>query len=205
MGSGGCQGRDGVEDEAGFLVRLERVDGHEEERRDDESHGGAGRAGLREGERDQEGEGKRVNEEPREGGGEVVVPGGDAPVGRGAEDGVVVEAPELGPEGLLPKVRVQGYGDGEGDDEGNEKGADELGDRELAGEKEVEARRGEEEGDFGAEDCGGEDEEGEGYTKAREVGLRGLVWEEVCGREGCCEGVSLGISSFERGLRKKGG
>lgn len=173
-------------------MRLQGVHCDEDGARDEELSCAAGEDGVDDGEKDQ-GQGQRVEQEPRQGGREVVVPRRDAPVGGLALDGVVVEARELGPEPHLPEVRVQRHREGEGGGKGHGEGRDEGPQGELAGEEEVGGRGDEEDGYFGAEDGSGDGEACDGL-----LAVTGGFW-----LRGGCESQGGGQGSLSLLMSKQ--
>ena len=112
-GACGCEGQEGgdyVDNEAPFLVRLKTVKDHKGEIRQENiaDRGAVDWVGEGKGEANQVGE--RVQEEPRNGGGEVEMEGRGSPIGSMATKNVVAEGRQFRPERKSePKVRVQGY------------------------------------------------------------------------------------------------
>lgn len=106
-------------------MRLDGVYGNKDNSWNDQILHSARGSGLVECQPDER-KAQRIEQEPRQRRGEIVMPRRDAPVGGRTQHGVVVETRELWPQGLLPKVGVNGDREAERGDEGGEKEGDEL-------------------------------------------------------------------------------
>lgn len=128
---------------------------------------------------------QRIKQQPRQRRSEIVMPRGNAPIGGRTQHGIVVKARELWPQGLLPKVRVNGDGEAERGDEGGEKEGDELAETEVGPGESEEPCCGEKNGQFGAEDGCGEDEQGNCLATASSFERDVIFGEQECRCQSC--------------------
>lgn len=161
---------------------LGAVDGEEEQGRNESVGCEAAGGGLIESEGDAHDVGERVEEETRNGVGEVEVPGVGAPGGGLTGDDVEFEGCEFRPEGeLLPEEGVHEDGGGEADKQAEDAGGDDLAlDGDATGREEKEGVGCEEDGQFGAEDDAGDGYEVEGEAGPLLVYCRAHgLWEDI--------------------------